>query len=43
MMAGDERVRGGGLSSKLQGIAGAFGPDSLKAKVFARMAKPGTD
>ena len=43
MMAGDERVRGGGLSSKLQGIAGRLGPDSLKAKVFTRMARPGTD
>lgn len=43
MMAGDERVRGGGLSSKLQGVVGRFGPDSLKAKVFTREAKPGTD
>ncbi len=42
MMAGDERVRGGGLGSKLQGIVGRFGPDSVKAKVFVREAEPGS-
>lgn len=42
MMAGDERVRGGGIGSKLQGVVGRFAPDSVKAKVFTQEAEPGT-
>lgn len=41
-MAGDERVRGGSLHSKLQGAVGRFAPDSLKAKIFVREAGPGS-
>jgi len=42
MMAGDERVRGGGLGSKLQGLASRVLPDSVKGKLHAGMAKPGS-
>ncbi|HEY8581498.1 MAG TPA: SDR family NAD(P)-dependent oxidoreductase [Capillimicrobium sp.] len=41
MMAGDERVVAASLSTKLQGRAGRFMPDSAKAKMHAKMAEPG--
>jgi uncharacterized protein len=41
LMAGEERVVAGSLSTKLQGRTGRFVPDSVKAKMHARMAEPG--
>ena len=38
MMNGDERVRGGGPNSKLQGAVSRILPDSLKAKMHGNMA-----
>ena len=43
MMAGDERVEAGSLSSKAQGRFSRVLPDALKAKGHTQMAKPGTD
>lgn len=42
LMNGDERVVGGGLMSKVQGIGSRILPDSVKAEMHRRMAKPGT-
>ncbi len=42
MMAGEERARGGGPNSKLQGAISRVVPDSVKAKMHAAMAKPGS-
>jgi short-subunit dehydrogenase len=41
LMAGEERVVAGSLSTKLQGRSGRFVPDAVKAKMHARMAEPG--
>jgi short-subunit dehydrogenase len=40
MMNGDERVVSASLSTKLQGRAGRFMPDSAKAAMHRRMAEP---
>ena len=42
MMKGVERVWGGGLSSQLQGRVSHLLPDSVKAKMHASMAAPGS-
>jgi short-subunit dehydrogenase len=42
LMAGDERVVSASLSTKLQGRAGRFMPDSAKAAMHRRMAEPGS-
>jgi short-subunit dehydrogenase len=41
LMAGEERVVAASLSTKLQGRAGRLMPDSVKAKMHAKMAEPG--
>jgi short-subunit dehydrogenase len=42
MMAGKERVESASLATKLQGRGSRFMPDSVKAKLHASMAKPGS-
>lgn len=42
LMAGKDRVVGGGLKTKVQEAAGKAMPDKLKAAVHRRMAEPGT-
>jgi uncharacterized protein len=42
LMAGDERVVSASLSTKLQGRGSRFMPDSVKAKLHAEMAEPGS-
>jgi len=42
LMAGDERVVAGSMSTKLQGRASRVLPDSVKAQMHRRMAEPGT-
>jgi short-subunit dehydrogenase len=42
LMAGKERVVAHGLSTRLQGRAGRFIPDSVKAAMHRRMAEPGS-
>jgi short-subunit dehydrogenase len=42
LMAGKERVVSASLSTRLQGRGGRFAPDSLKAKMHAKMAEPGS-
>jgi short-subunit dehydrogenase len=42
LMAGKERVVAGSLSTKAQGRAGRFVPDSAKAAMHRRMAEPGS-
>ncbi len=42
LMNGDERVVGGGLMTKVQGIGSRILPDSVKAEMHRRMAKPGS-
>jgi len=42
MMSGKERVEAGSLMSRLQGRAGRFIPDAVKAKVHGEMAEPGS-
>jgi len=41
MMKGEEQVVAGSLTTKLQGRAGRFVPDAVKAKAHGLMAKPG--
>jgi hypothetical protein len=40
LMAGKERVISASLKAKVQGRAGRFVPDSVKAKMHANQAKP---
>jgi short-subunit dehydrogenase len=40
MMAGDDAVLGGGLKSRLQGLANEILPETAKAKASAKQAKP---
>jgi hypothetical protein len=42
MMAGKERVIGGGLKNKLQVTASRFMPDSMKAEKHRDLAEPGS-
>jgi short-subunit dehydrogenase len=42
MMAGEERVIAGSLSTKVQGHASRFIPDKVKAKMHRQMAEPGS-
>jgi short-subunit dehydrogenase len=42
LMAGDERVVAGSLSTKLQGRASRLIPDSVKAGMHSKMAEPGS-
>jgi short-subunit dehydrogenase len=42
LMAGEERVVSASLSTKLQGRAGRFVPDSVKAKMHGKLAEPGS-
>ena len=43
LMAGKDRVVGGGLKTKVQEAAGKAMPDKLKAAMHRRMAEPGSD
>ncbi|HYF28055.1 MAG TPA: SDR family NAD(P)-dependent oxidoreductase [Baekduia sp.] len=42
LLAGDERVEAGGLTSKLQGRASRLLPDAVKGKFHAGLAEPGS-
>jgi len=42
MMAGEEQVVAGSLTTKLMGRSGRFLPDGLKAKAHAKLAEPGS-
>jgi uncharacterized protein len=42
LMAGEEKVVAGSLSTKAQGLANKVLPDGLKAKAHRRMAEPGS-
>jgi uncharacterized protein len=42
LMAGEERVVAGSLSTKLQGKGSRFMPDRVKAGMHRRMAEPGS-
>jgi short-subunit dehydrogenase len=42
LMAGKERVVAASMSTKIQGRAGRFMPDSVKAKMHRKMAEPGS-
>jgi uncharacterized protein len=42
LMTGKERVVASSLSTKAQGRAGRFVPDSAKAAMHRRMAEPGS-
>jgi short-subunit dehydrogenase len=43
LMAGDDRVVGGGLKTKTQEAAAKVIPDKMKAAMHRGMAEPGTD
>lgn len=43
LMAGKEKVVGGSLKNKLQAAVAGIIPDSAKAEMHRKMAKPGTD
>ncbi|HEY0643165.1 MAG TPA: SDR family NAD(P)-dependent oxidoreductase [Nocardioides sp.] len=43
LMAGKDRVVGGGLKTKVQEAAGKAMPDKVKAAMHRRMAEPGSD
>jgi uncharacterized protein len=42
LMAGEQKVVAGSLSTKAQGLANKVLPDGLKAKAHRRMAEPGS-
>jgi short-subunit dehydrogenase len=42
LMAGKERVVSASMKTRVQGRAGRFVPDSLKAKMHREQAKPGS-
>ncbi|KAG1239846.1 hypothetical protein G6F66_015747 [Rhizopus arrhizus] len=43
LMAGKDRVVGGGIGTKVQELANKVLPDKLKAAAHRRMAEPGSD